>query len=183
MKEKWAIARVGRLAAGAPRAVRAPSFLVCHPPLTGACVSSFPWPPLHSSTTISSLPSFLPRPHPRLRLAAGPAPRPPMAATAAVAIHQFAECITCHAWSPDQSSNAPLPFPLLLSRSRSRSSAGALPFSILNRRRWLRISTSGVQDRVPRVSTRAWTASVIRRDQTLIGAMPNGPSMNNQMPG
>jgi actin related protein 2/3 complex subunit 1A/1B len=26
-----------------------------------------------------------------------------MAATAAVAIHQFAECITCHAWSPDQS--------------------------------------------------------------------------------
>ncbi|XP_062220734.1 actin-related protein 2/3 complex subunit 1B-like [Phragmites australis] len=24
-------------------------------------------------------------------------------ATAAVAIHQFAECITCHAWSPDQS--------------------------------------------------------------------------------
>jgi len=29
-----------------------------------------------------------------------------MAATAAVAIHQFAECITCHAWSPDQSSNA-----------------------------------------------------------------------------
>nr|CAB3451499.1 unnamed protein product [Digitaria exilis] len=26
-----------------------------------------------------------------------------MAATPAVAIHQFAECITCHAWSPDQS--------------------------------------------------------------------------------
>ncbi|WVZ73137.1 hypothetical protein U9M48_021482 [Paspalum notatum var. saurae] len=26
-----------------------------------------------------------------------------MAATAAVAIHQFAECITCHAWSPDLS--------------------------------------------------------------------------------
>jgi hypothetical protein len=24
---------------------------------------------------------------------------------AAVAIHQFAECITCHAWSPDQTSN------------------------------------------------------------------------------
>jgi hypothetical protein len=28
-----------------------------------------------------------------------------------VAIHQFAECITCHAWSPDQSSNALFPFP------------------------------------------------------------------------
>ncbi|XP_062221548.1 actin-related protein 2/3 complex subunit 1B-like isoform X2 [Phragmites australis] len=27
-------------------------------------------------------------------------------ATAAVAIHQFAECITCHAWSPDQSMTA-----------------------------------------------------------------------------
>jgi hypothetical protein len=25
---------------------------------------------------------------------------------AAQAIHQFAECITCHAWSPDHSSNA-----------------------------------------------------------------------------
>ncbi|RZR70781.1 hypothetical protein BHM03_00001503 [Ensete ventricosum] len=25
---------------------------------------------------------------------------------AAVAIHQFAQCITCHAWSPDQSSNS-----------------------------------------------------------------------------
>ena len=47
----------------------------------------------------------------------------PMAATAAVAIHQFAECITCHAWSPDLSSNAP-PSPSsssFPSRSRSRS--------------------------------------------------------------
>ena len=33
---------------------------------------------------------------------------------AVTAVHQFAQCITCHAWSPDQSSNS-LPFLLLFS--------------------------------------------------------------------
>jgi hypothetical protein len=52
----------------------------------------------------------------RPRRAAGLARVPsPMAAAA---IHQFAECITCHAWSPDQSSKTNAP-PRLCSRSRS----------------------------------------------------------------
>jgi len=59
---------------------------------------------LHHLLSASASPIFVPAPSAPPRLPAGLAS--PMAATAAVAIHQFAECITCHAWSPDQSSNA-----------------------------------------------------------------------------
>ncbi|GJM87352.1 hypothetical protein PR202_ga03298 [Eleusine coracana subsp. coracana] len=53
---------------------------------------------IHSFLCLPSL--HRPVPPASLPRAAGLAS--PMA-TAAVAIHQFAECITCHAWSPDQS--------------------------------------------------------------------------------
>lgn len=42
---------------------------------------------------------------------------------AAVAVHQFAQCITCHAWSPDHSSNFILSFNLFLSKFHSLSSS------------------------------------------------------------
>ena len=48
---------------------------------------------------------------------------------AAQAIHQFAECITCHAWSPDHSSYAPSS-PLLLPPLRSRSHGPSIRSSI-----------------------------------------------------
>uniref|UniRef100_A0A0A9ESN9 Actin-related protein 2/3 complex subunit 1B n=1 Tax=Arundo donax TaxID=35708 RepID=A0A0A9ESN9_ARUDO len=47
------------------------------------------------------------------------------------AIHQFAECITCHAWSPDQSS-------LSLSLSLSLSALDlTVPFELLPTCQWI----------------------------------------------
>lgn len=78
-----------------------------HPPLLhSTCASLQPTGRGRGASTNSSRP----------RRAAGLARVPsPMAAAA---IHQFAECITCHAWSPDQSSKTNAP-PRLCSRSRS----------------------------------------------------------------
>ncbi|KAA3479910.1 actin-related protein 2/3 complex subunit 1A-like isoform X3 [Gossypium australe] len=42
---------------------------------------------------------------------------------AAVAVHQFAQCITCHAWSPDHSSNFIHSFNLFLSKFHFLSSS------------------------------------------------------------
>ena len=85
---------------------------------------------------------FPPPSPPSTSASATAAPRrspPPPPAMAAAAIHQFAECITCHAWSPDHSSNHPSscsssPSPL---SSLDLAPSAVFPFdSILDRRPW-----------------------------------------------
>lgn len=65
---------------------------------------------------------------------------------AAAAIHQFAECITCHAWSPDQSSKTnalPLLLPLLRSRSRSPRPARRFRSPVAPRLAYLTLARAG----------------------------------------